>query len=479
MRSRTSCVLLCCFAIASHISSLLDAAERNDVFDYTSTISSDANGPLDLKAGVIWDDSITNAPIAVVMHSYSSNTTFSNFFPNADRLRDQGFMAILVAMRQRDGSDGVRDSGGLEIYDIFDAVEAVKADPAYAGAFNPDITYITGYSGGGGNTMSALTKFPDYWNAGAAFVGMSDYGFDPVDSWYFDGAGSRTSILNADIGDRTTNDPAIIDEYHARASNLASKNNPYAETYLFSNEAETISPIWNDITYRDNAVAAESFPGEFDNIRFINGRSGVEYEGPGQPADWVDWNNNGTQESFELQNYPHSSSLTVQERGEAWFLDDLKAGNLPHPVLNDADELFVAGWVRTNPFQLFLGDGQNAAGDLSYSMSASEMIFELGIASNDKSVTGELSIYQNRLATPQAVVELNGTQIGLVDLSGGYVYSGLADGDTLRLIAIPEPTASCILYSGGLLTVLCSRKACSHRRVCGPPCAARNRSRGR
>ena len=370
-------------------------------------------------------------------------------------------------MRQRDGSDGVRDSGGLEIYDIFDAVEAIKAAPQYAGRFDENITYVTGYSGGGGNTMSALTKFPDYWNAGASFVGMSDYGYNNPDGWYYNGAGGRTSILDADIGVRTSNDPNVIDRYHARASNLASKNNPYAEIYLFSNQNEVISPIVNDITYRDNAIAAASFPGEFDNIRFINGQSGIEYEGPGNPPDWVDWNNDGVQQSIELQDYPHSSNVSVQDRGERWFLDDLKAGNLPHPVLNDQDELFVAGFVRTRPFQVWLGDGQNAAADLSYSLDSDAMSFDLGIASLNKSITGDVTIYENRLSTNLAFVELNGTILEQVDLSGGYVYQGLADGDQLRFLAVPEPTAVGLLC-GGVTMLVCPRRS-SYSRRCRPP----------
>ncbi len=446
MRSRLGycTVCMCLFAPIGY------AAEVNDFFTYQSSVSSDGAGPLDLRTRVIWDDSLTNAPIAVVMHPFSARTTFSGTFPNADRLRDLGFFAIQVAMRGRDRSDGVRDSGGLEIYDIIDAVEAVKAAPQYAGRFNPDITYVTGYSGGGGNTMSALTKFPDYWTVGASFVGMSDYGFDDPNGWYFNGAGGRTSILDADIGDRTTNDPDVIDRYHARASNLASKNNPYAKVYLFSNEAETISPIINNITYRDNAVAAQSFPGEFDNITFINGQSGIEYEGPNSLPDWVDWNSDGEQQAIELQDYPHSDSIAVQARGEQWFLDELLAGNLPAPVLNTQDELFVAGYVRTKPFQLWLGDGQNAAADLNYRLSDAEMSFEMKIASLNKSITGELTIYENRLSTTNALVELNGAVIDQVDLSGGYVYQGLADGDRLRLLAIPEPTTVGLVCNGGI-----------------------------
>lgn len=36
--------------------------------------------------------------------------------------------------------------------------------------------------------MSCLTKFPDFFNLGSSFFGISDYGFDPVTSWFFLGA---------------------------------------------------------------------------------------------------------------------------------------------------------------------------------------------------------------------------------------------------------------------------------------------------
>jgi hypothetical protein len=39
----------------------------------------------------------------------------------------------------------------------------------------------------------------------------------------------------------------------------------------------------------------------------------------------------------------------------------LKQGLIPSPQLRDRDDLFVAGWVKTRLFNLWLGDGQNAA----------------------------------------------------------------------------------------------------------------------
>ena len=457
VRLNTSVAVASLVAVLTALEASLQAAEVNTVFTYNSSITSGPTGPLALKAGLIYDDNFANAPIAVVMHSYSGDTGhFAGYYPNADRLRDLGFFAILVAMRQREGSEGRRDSGGLEIYDIFDAVEAVKTQ--FPGRVNPEVVYISGYSGGGGNTMSALTKFPDYFTAGAAFVGMSDYGYDSVNGWYFNGAGGRTAQLDIDVGVRTSNDPDVIDRYHARASNLASKNNPYSQIYLFANQAESISPIINNVSYRDNAIAAAAFAGEFDNIRFVNGQSGVSYEDPGKPLDWVDWNSDGVIQQNERQDYPHSNALIVQERGERWFLDDLLAGNLPRPQLNPTDDLFVAGYVRTRPFQIWLGDGQNAAGEFEYSLGEDAMSFSLAIASLNKSITGALTIYENTLRTARAHVELNGQIIGEADLSKTYVFNGLGHGDQLRLLAVPEPASVHLCACVVVTRLLCVSK---------------------
>ena len=181
-----------------------DAANVQSVISYQSTVSSDANGKLDLKAELNYSNTRPNAPIAVVMHGYSPSTgNFANVQANAQRLRDAGFFTISVAMRGRDGSDGVRDSGGLEIYDIYDAVESVKA--LFPTLVDPTNVHITGYSGGGGNAMSALTKFPDYFRAGSSFFGIADYGYNSSSGWYYLGSNSgHKAQLNADIGNRIT-----------------------------------------------------------------------------------------------------------------------------------------------------------------------------------------------------------------------------------------------------------------------------------
>lgn len=408
--------------------SQLEAANVKTTLTYPSSVTQQSGDWISLKAELNYNNSLTNAPIAVVMHGYSTSSDVASIRANAQRLRDAGFFAISVTMRGREGSQGVRDSGGVEVYDIYDAVESVKA--IYAPYVNPTNVHITGYSGGGGNAMSALTKFPDYFCLGSAFFGMSDYGLDPVDGWYQNGAtSSRTPQLDADIGNPTTGAPLVLDKYRARASNLASKNNPYSEIHLFVNWDETICPPVNSTSYWSNAVAAQSFPGEFRNITLHLGTNGVYH----------DFNSNGVNEASELQYWAHgNSSADQQASAEAWYLPRLKSGLIPWPKLNDSDELYVAGWVKTRLFEFWLGDGQNAAASLNYSLSPVRKQFSFAILSSVKSMTGRLKVDTSDMMGLPVEVWTNGVLATTFTGGGGYTYNALGDGQTIALTAPPR-----------------------------------------
>lgn len=402
-----------------------EAANVQTVFTYPSSVTLQSGNGISLKAELNYNNSVTNAPVAVVMHGYSTGSDFANVRANAQRLRDAGFFAISVAMRGREGSQGARDSGGVEVYDIYDAVEAVKV--SYAGYVNPANVHITGYSGGGGNAMSALTKFPDYFCLGASMFGMSDYGLDLINGWYNNGAnygGVRTSQLITDIGNPNTGGPLVLDKYQARASNLAAKNNPYSEIHLFVNRDEPICPAVNSISYWSNAVAAQSFPGEFSNIKLHLGTNGIYH----------DFNSNGVNEASELQYWAHGyPTANQQTSGESWYLTRLKNGLIPQPTLNGSDELVVAGWVKTRPFELWLGDGQNAAASLAYSVSQVEKLFTLRILSSVKSVTGRLKVDTSDMIGLPVTVRTNGILAATFTGGGVYTYDGLGDGQTIVL----------------------------------------------
>jgi len=414
------------------------ASDQQSIFTYQSTISSDSDGALDLKAELNYNDSVTNAPIMVVMHGYSNGYGFETVDAQAQRLRDAGFFVVSVSLRGRDGSDGVRDSGGLEVYDIYDAVEAVKA--AYGANVDPSNVSITGYSGGGGNVMSALTKFPDYFRVGTSYFGMSDYGYDPTNGWYNNGASSsHIAQLNQDIGNPNTGDAAVLDRYMARSSNLASMNNPYSEIHLFVNNNETICPKINDTTYRDNAVAAASYEGEFNNINIHIGVAGT----------YQDFDGDGVNDANEQQYWPHGAPTADQQASsESWYLSRLLDGSIPQPKLNASDTLFVAGYVKTMPFEFWLGDGQNAAGNLDYSLSTANKTFSLSVLTSDLDVSSLLKVDTDDMAGKQVEVSLDGVVVDKFVGGGLYQYVGLTNGGTITLTVIPEPSAITLLIIG-------------------------------
>ena len=403
---------------------IASASDLQTIYNYQSTVSTDANGPLDLKAQLYYDNANQNMPIAVLMHAYSASNTFGSLQVNAERLRDLGFFVVAPSMRGRDGSDGARDSGGLEIYDIYDAVEAIKAQyPQYV---DSDTIYISGYSGGGGNTMSAITKFPDYFTAAAGYFGMADYGYHSVNGWYVNGAGSRISQLKVDIGDPTTGDNATLDKYLARASNYASKNVTSTEVHLFVNENETICPPVNSQTFKSYADSTSVKLGEFDNITCHIGVQGT-YE---------DFDGDGVDDPDEQQWWVHGYiNTTVQAAGEGWFMDRLLAGQIARPSIKDSDQFFVAGFVKTKQFGLWLGDGQNAAGTLDYSLSGAAKSFSLALNSHDKDVKGTLTVDLSNMPEAPITVKLNGQVIDTLTDTDTFEYDTFGHNDLLELIA--------------------------------------------
>lgn len=399
------------------------AADLQQSFAYTSSVTTGSSGPLDLMAELNYDDSKQNAPIAVVMHGYSPTNTFNSVRDNAQRLRDAGFFVISVAMRGRDGSQGQRDSGGVEIYDIYDAVEAVKGQ--YAGFVDETNVHITGYSGGGGNVMSALTRFPDYFRLGSSYFGMSDYGYNPSSGWYQNGAASNhRSQLQTDIGNPLTGGQEVLDRYHARASNLSARNNPYSEIHLFVDSNESTCPPVNITTYRDNAVANESHSGEFANI-YLHIGNGNTYQ---------DFNGNQVNDPNELQRWPHGfPNANQQDAGELWYRDRLLAGQIPQPVLNSSDELYVTGFVKTTPFEFWLGDGQNGAGRLTYDLSGESKSFHLDVETSNLAIESKLAIETNDMAGKKVKVLLNGNLIDTITGGATYQTELLGHEDTLLL----------------------------------------------
>lgn len=422
------------------------AAPVTQTYWYTSSITSGPSGPIFLRAELNYDNARPNAPIAVVMHGYSpTNGNLDSVRPHAQRLRDDGFFSISVAMRGRDGSAGVRDSGGLEIFDIYDAVESVKAE--FATLVDPTNVHITGYSGGGGNVMSAITRFPDYFRVGSSFFGMSDYGYDLVEGWYNNGAGGRTSTLDQDVGDPNSGVPAVLDRYRARAVNLAAANSQAVEVHLFVNDNETICPPVNHSSFATNGGS---------HVTMHLGLSGSpEYE---------DFNGNGVEDFGERQLWPHGfPSAGEQEAAERWYRDRLLSGEIPEPALPSAGRLDVPGFLVTRAFEVWPGDGQEAAATVDYALSPAAAHFDLSLTSSDASVPIDLVVESEFLepAGSTVIAHRNGLPIATFTAGDRYVLRNLAGGDSIDLMvaATSVPTGSPI----GLLLALIALLGVAHR----------------
>ena len=67
-----------------------EAANVQTVFTYPSSVTLQSGNGISLKAELNYNNSVTNAPVAVVMHGYSTGSDFANVRANA-QLRESGY----------------------------------------------------------------------------------------------------------------------------------------------------------------------------------------------------------------------------------------------------------------------------------------------------------------------------------------------------------------------------------------------------
>lgn len=179
----------------------------------------------------------TDLPIVVLMHGFSNNAaTFENQCIN--RIARLGLFVVVVGMRGRDSASGSQDGSGREIYDIVDAVEYVRTN--FAALVSATKVAIVGYSGGGGNALAAACKFPDYWNVVVTHFGMSDYGYDGTDGWWYTNPANQATLTTW-IGNRAS----VTNPYRARHAVEAIANFSGGELYLFHDDQDTSVPVVN------------------------------------------------------------------------------------------------------------------------------------------------------------------------------------------------------------------------------------------
>jgi len=223
---------------------------------YTSTLDN-----LTLKIDVSYDENATNQPVILILGGH--NGTFSGT-DIPERFAQYGLFAAKVYKRGFNGSQGVSDDSGREVYDIIDASEYIKEN--FSEFIDEENINVVGYSGGGGNVFGLITKFPDYFNTAISFFGISDYA-----SWYnFNTGANRGETIQTRVGSIPEE---VLDNYSARAHYLGASNNPYTNIQLFHDAQDAIVPIEQSYLFRgsglDNIVMNVSNEG--DAIRWIHG----------------------------------------------------------------------------------------------------------------------------------------------------------------------------------------------------------------
>ncbi|UVI33271.1 alpha/beta hydrolase family protein [Paenibacillus spongiae] len=131
-------------------------------------------------------------------------------------LPENDYLVVQVDMRGRAYSEGSPDCNGYELVDIYDAVKLVQRHYS-EWLVDPAVVFVAGGSGGGGNVLAAINKFPDLFAAAVALYGISDYA-----EWYAtDRIGEFRDDMDAWIGCAPWDEP---EPFEARSGACLAEN---------------------------------------------------------------------------------------------------------------------------------------------------------------------------------------------------------------------------------------------------------------
>ncbi len=153
-----------------------------------------------------------NAPIAAICHGYDEDANAIQQ-TTMRRFAGYGFCAVSLGMRGRNGATGARDASGRELGDIADGIAALRTLLGSVASANHAV--CVGYSGGGGNTIGMLAKYPDLFCFYVDHFGITDYGNLPG-WWGQDGSNGTNfrTIIESSIGGTPA---ALPNDFAARA----------------------------------------------------------------------------------------------------------------------------------------------------------------------------------------------------------------------------------------------------------------------
>ncbi|MGB0896878.1 MAG: alpha/beta hydrolase family protein [Flavobacteriaceae bacterium] len=283
---------------------------------YTSTIDPSIN---DLYLGYSYDTGWTNLPICLVMHGW--NQSASTYYGEiTERIASYGYFAISVGMRGRDGASGARDGSARELYDIYDAIQYIKS--SFNTIVNGDSIVACGWSGGGGNAYGFVSKFPDLCQVLVSNFGMSDYGYDVTDGWYYTNTASYGASIVSSIG-------VITDKntYRARYA-IEQISNFKGYSYIFHDEDDATVDVINSQNM---------------HLALTNNHEYIETTAIDDPR-WI-----------------HQTPTGVRPITEAEQIWKNKIFTQKNKIVSKIGAIKVNGYVVTKRFTIWLGDGVASA----------------------------------------------------------------------------------------------------------------------
>ncbi len=294
-----------------------------DELKYDSSV----DGTHPLFADVAFREDGKLKPLVAVMHGYNGSS--KDVSQEIRDLAKLGLVCVAPDMRGQGKSAGRWDGGGLDVHDIVDALlDAIRQFPSEINTSNIN---IIGYSGGGGNVLAAVTRFPDLFHVGASFFGVSDYAL------FFENKGSvyANEIMQKVLGGTPSEIPEV---YLARNACLAACNNKVTKIHLFCDDEETACPPILNKKFLEAQHAAGCKPATMHASR---------------PGDKVRW----------LHGYRTDHPMLAQ--ADEIIAADIHA-EVPDLSLPHTGMMNVCGYVVTRHFQVFVEDGQHGRVKIHY-----------------------------------------------------------------------------------------------------------------
>lgn len=253
------------------------------------------------------------APLLLSMHGWHGNIK-SGHKDNVTPPADEIYFTVQPEMRGRGDSGAKPDANGRELQDAVDALKAAR--DLYPQAVAEVPPRLHGGSGGGGNVLGILGKFPDLFASAVCECGISDYAL-----WYaHDAVGEfRDEMRDAGwIGGDPHRNP---EAYLSRGGRTTARN--------------LLTPLLLVHGTADNRVPFEQAEAYVDALR-RNGKGDLarlqEFPGVGVPGHF-----GGMTEEMD--------KLRRKRIAEHHLLNSLT------PRLSASGEFVVAGYLRTSRFE--------------------------------------------------------------------------------------------------------------------------------